>query len=354
MPRHFHFLSLGVWVLAAVLPCPAAEAAEPAVNVTFLLEWGKKGSAHGEFDSPIGIAINRSDEIFVTDMHNHRVQKFTAEGKFLAAIDIPLDGKSGRGSGPGIAVDREGHVYVSIMGEHKVRVYSADGKLIRQWGKKGKAAGEFKEPGGIALGRDESVYVADQGNHRVQKFTPEGTFLAEWGEHGSKPGQFGGEEPAGSRFAGPHFLAIDSHGNVYTTEGVLGRVQKFTAEGKFLLAWGDKGDQPGGFGSLKNPYSSNTFGPIGICTDRQDRVWVSSLNNRVQLYSPEGKYLTGLGGRAVPLLDGEGKYLAPKGNEEPGQFLMPHAMVVDSRGCLYVVDANHNRIQKFRIGDGKR
>jgi sugar lactone lactonase YvrE len=344
-------LSVGALTAATFLPCRAAETAKPNVNVKFLLTWGKKGSAQGEFSSPIGIAINRSDEIFVTDLHNHRVQKFTANGKFLAAIDISWDGQPGHGSGPGVAVDRSGQIYVSFMEEHKVGVYTESGELVRQWGKKGQAAGEFKQPGGIALGPDGSVYVADQGNHRVQQFTPEGTFLAQWGEHGSQPGQFGGEERAGSRFAGPHFMAINSQGCVYTTEGVLGRVQKFTAERKFLLSWGDKGDQPGGFGALKTPYSPYTFGPIGICTDLQDRVWVSSLNNRVQLYSSEGEYLTGVGGHSFPLLDEEGKYVAPRGNDEPGHFLMPHAMVVDSHGCLYVVDATHNRIQKFKVTD---
>ncbi len=150
------------------------------------------------------------------------------------------------------------------MAQHKVRVYTETGKLVREWGKPGKGDGEFAWPGGIVLGPGGTVYVADQNNHRVQKFTTEGKFLGKWGEHGAKPGQFGGPEPAGSRFAGPHFLALDSKGRLYTTEGVLGRVQQFSPEGKPLLAWGDKGQQPGGFGALQSGNAKNTFGPIAI------------------------------------------------------------------------------------------
>src|SRR5262249_37852917 len=214
---------------------------------------------------------------------------------------------------------------VSFCKTHNSRVYTDEGKVLREWGKRGKGDGEFEQPAGMVFTPEGSVYVADQGNHRVQKFDAEGKFLLTWGSHGNMAGQFGAPEAAGSRFGGPHFLARDSKGNIFTTEGVPGRVQQFSADGKSLQAWGNKTAQPGGFGSLGTPYSSHTFGPIGACVDKQDRVWVSSLNMRVQRFSAEGKYLMGIGG---------------KGNE-PGQFNYPHAMAVDSKGHLYVVDSEN-------------
>ncbi len=94
-----------------------------------------------------------------------------------------------------------------------------------------------------------------------------------------------------------------------------------------------KNDDPGGFGAYENPFSTNTFGPIGICTDREGRVWVSSLNGRVQLYTSEGEYLTGIGSVG----------------SSPGQFVTPHGMVVDNEGYLYVVDSGNHRVQKFEL-----
>lgn len=57
----------------------------------FLLEWGQRGDAPGEFYSPIGLAFNSKDELFVTDLNNARVQKFSADGKHLGGFDLPRD-----------------------------------------------------------------------------------------------------------------------------------------------------------------------------------------------------------------------------------------------------------------------
>ena len=217
---------------------------------------------------------------------------------------------------------------------------------MREWGKKGnspagwaggftsgKGSGEFDQPGGIVLNSDGTLFVTDQCNHRVQKFTRAGKFLTKWGEYGDKSGQFGAPEVKGSRFAGPHFLARDSLGRLYTTEGVPGRVQVLSPEGKPLAAWGDKGDQPGGFGSYVTKYAKHSFGPIGVMVDKYDRVWVSSLNDRVQMFTPEGKFVWGIGGHGT----------------EPGKFHRPHGMAMDSHDNLYVVDASNQRIQKFAV-----
>ncbi len=328
-------------ILVGMLPTlllvgPGSLPSDPPKGAKFVLAWGKKGDKPGEFYSPISIAIDRKDIVYVTDLNNARLQRFTNDGRYVGGFDLPLD-KPPRKSCivGGMAVGAEGNVYLSLMNQDKVRVYTQFGRLLREWGKRGTGDGEFRMPGGIVLAPGRIVYIADQSNHRIQMFNTEGVFRAKWGEHGSAPGQFGGNEPAGSRFGGPHFLARDSQGRIYTTEGTLGRVQQFTAKGKPLNAWGDKSNQPGGFGALKTGFSKMTFGPVGVCVDDRDRVCVSSLNDRVQLFSTDGAFLLGLGGA------GDG----------PGQFARPHGMAVDSKGNFYVADAGNQRIQKFEIPD---
>ena len=132
-------------------------------------------------------------------------------------------------------------------------------------------------------------------------------------------------------------MAFGPDGLLYVPDQGNSRVQKFTPEGELLAHWGSAGADPGGFGPP--PLDKNgkpiTGGPIGICVDRQDRVWVSATNHRVQLFTNAGKYLCGLG------LDAEGK--------EPGHFRTPHALALDSRGCLYVADVMNSRVQKFAV-----
>lgn len=317
------FLTGGPRLLAAGLQAPR-----------FVRTWGKKGDQPGDFFSPISIAITPRDELFVTDLNNARVQKFTADGTYLGGFALPLDAPPRKSCMiGGMALDPRGLIYLSFMVQHKIVVYSPTGQVVREWGRHGSGEGEFIQPGGIVVRRDGTLYVADQCNHRVQHFTLDGRFLGQWGGHGSLPGRFGGAERPGSRFAGPHFLSQDSEGRLYTTEGVLGRVQQLTPEGRPVSAWGSKGSEPGGFGALSTGYSGGSFGPVGVMVDRYDRVWVSSLNDRVQCFTPEGKFL----------------FAAGEPGTGPGQWARPHGMAMDSQGYLYVADAGNERIQKFQV-----
>src|SRR5687767_7696022 len=88
------------------MPAPAAGPEPPPPK--FLLSWGQKGEGKGEFRSPIGIAIDKDDRVYVTEFHNNRVQKFDGEGKFLASF--PVAKHPG-----GIAVDTDGNVYVAPL-----------------------------------------------------------------------------------------------------------------------------------------------------------------------------------------------------------------------------------------------
>lgn len=302
----------------------AAESQPPR----FMLTWGQHGAGKGDFDACVGVAVNSRDEVFTAEFRNERVQRFTPDGEFLGSFAVqPHAG--------GLALDDRGNVYVAHWNSNKIAVYSSSGELLSEWGVKGAGDGEFQLPGSIAHGPDGLLYVPDQGNSRVQKFTHDGRFVGKWGSRGSEPGQFGGDQPAGGRFSGPQFVAFDRAGNVYTTDAALDRVQKFTADGKLLDHWGSESAAAGGFGPppLDKTGNPTMGGPIGICVDRSDRVWVSATNDRVQRFASDGAFLCALGGSGV----------------DPGQFDRPHGLAVDSQGFLYVADTMNGRIQKFGI-----
>ncbi len=314
---------------------PRAERELPKVR--FLLAWGKKGTEPGEFHFPIGIAIDRADVILVTDHYNHRVQRFDRDGQRLGLIPVlPNPG--------GIATSTAAAISISVTSRRR----SAVSRSIRtgfrstaprascctSGAKAGSGPGEFNYPGGMAVAQDGRLYIADQTNHRIQVLDLNGRFLAAWGKYGTKPGEFGGNTNVRSRAGGPDFVAIDSQGNVFTTEAMDGRVQKFTPDGKFLFAFGDLKDRPGSFGTNSNPCTA--------CTDRSPSAAIAKIGSgsaqpaaTFQQFTSDGRFLRGFGEQQ---------------GTEPGRFFAPHGVALDSRGDLYVVDAYNHRIQKFDVG----
>lgn len=321
------------FLLGLLLPAAACLADDPS-QPKFVRAWGQKGEQPGEFSSPIGLAFTSRDELFVTDLNNARVQTFSTDGQHLGGFDLPRDVPERKSTIiGGIAIDREDLIFLSYMVQHKVVVYRASGEVVREFGRKGAADGEFNQPGGLLFLPEGNLLVADQCNHRIQKLAPDGTFLAQWGGYGTAPGQFDGLGTKGSRFGGPHFIARDSQGRLYTTEGMQGRVQQFAPDGTFLAKWGDKGDEPGGFGEYTFGNLPHSMGPIGIAIDRHDRVYVSSLNNRVQCFDTQGRFLFGITGTGA----------------ENDELLHPHGMAFDRQGGFYIADAGNQRILKFEL-----
>jgi DNA-binding beta-propeller fold protein YncE len=104
---------------------------------------------------------------------------------------------------------------------------SQDYKLVDGWGSSGSADGQFLQPIGIAIDGDDNVFISDPMNHRIQKFTPGGELLAMWGTYGRDQGQF----------IAPQGIDVDGDGNVYVADFLNDRIQKFTPEGEFLAAW---------------------------------------------------------------------------------------------------------------------
>ena len=48
-----------------------------------LHKWGSTGSSNGQFDSPNGIAVDSSGNVYVTEDNNNRIQKFNSNGGFI-------------------------------------------------------------------------------------------------------------------------------------------------------------------------------------------------------------------------------------------------------------------------------
>ena len=136
------------------------------------------------FIMPHGLTVDRSNNVWVTDVGLNQVFKFSHDGKLLLKIGEANVSGSDRvhfDKPTAIAIANDGSSYVSDgYGNSRIIHFSAEGKYLLEWGKKGSSKTEFDTPHGLCLDDDENVYVADRENKRVQVFNPKGNFIKEW------------------------------------------------------------------------------------------------------------------------------------------------------------------------------
>jgi DNA-binding beta-propeller fold protein YncE len=123
--------------------------------------WGSPGFGDGQFNSPVDIAVDSEDNVYVSDVD--RIQKFTSDGVFLLKWD-------GLGVGPtGIAINAD-NLYMVDSKITRVKKFTTSGVYLTEFGSYGVDDGLFQSPLGIAVGPGSEIYVADMSLHRVQKF----------------------------------------------------------------------------------------------------------------------------------------------------------------------------------------
>ena len=270
--------------------CAPPPVLEFDVRGNLLQAWGGPGPG---YDWPLnehGIYVDADDHVWIggNDQKDHQVLKFARDGKFLLQIgraDVTGgdDDTAHLGRPANVSVDLGTNELFVADGyrNHRVIVFDArTGAYKRHWGANGRPPGEpgvkgFGTPVHcVRLSRDGLLYVCDRANNRIQVFRKDGTFVREFvvapdtrgngsvwdvdlshdapqawlynadGENnhvwtlrrdsGKVLGTFGrhGREPG--QFHWVHNLAVDSKGNIYTTEVDTGkRAQKFVLLGTF-------------------------------------------------------------------------------------------------------------------------
>jgi hypothetical protein len=128
----------------------------------------------------------------------------------------------------------------------------------------------------------------------------------------------------------PHAIRLDREGNVWTVDAASSIVTKFSPKGDKLLQI-NVGGQPETAQSSFRGTTDIAFGPKG-------RIFISDgyANARIVEYKPDGRKLREWGSAGTG----------------PGQFHLPHSIVIDENNILYVADRENGRIERFDL-EGK-
>ncbi len=195
---------------------------------------------------------------------------------------------------------------------------------LQTWGQAGSDPGSLQRPRGIAAAPDGSIFVVDTNNHRIQHFDPVGNLINFWGGFSGSDAS----KAATGLFNEPWGVAVGPDGSVYVADTWNFRIQKFTADGTFLKAWGSS--------SSADPNYA-LYGPRAVAVDSKGRVFVADTGNkRIVIYDSEGNFLAKIG----------------EAGFGSGQFNEPVGVAIGPDGRLYVADTWNQRVQIFQELDG--
>ena len=211
--RISEFTSWGVFVKAwgwDVAPDGAAgdTAADQFEICTVVCKGGTEGGGAGQFAGPTGVTVDGAGAIYVFELTNRRVQKFSPTGAF----ELMIGGNVNRTKVEAGGTEAEKNLCTAASGD------------VCQQGTAGTGNGQFSNPnpsGYIAAGPGNRIYVGDQG--RIQRFNSSG--------QPESPFKFEGPLAA---FAGTSVkgLDLDSSGNLYVAFRSIDGIHKLNPAGE--------------------------------------------------------------------------------------------------------------------------
>ena len=189
----------------------------------------------------------------------------------------------------------------------KVRTLRFEGD--KSWPVRPAEAG-WGQTSGIAVDAKGLVWVFTRANPPVQVYDASGKYVRGWGQKEVKSA---------------HYIRFDPQGNVWLADIGTHTVMQFTPEGKLLRTLG-------------------TTGKSGC-----DQTHLNKPTDMVVLSSGEVFVTDGYGNSRIVHFDKDGKFVKAWGKKglAPGEFDLPHSIVADSKGRLYVADRTNQRVQVF-------
>ncbi len=325
------------------------------LSVSTLAGSGSIGSDNGagtvaSFNGQWGCAVGANGNLYVADTYNNIIRKIAFDGTVSTLAGTGTQGNQNGAAASatfslpfGIAVDKNDNIYVSEIGFDNIRKIAPDGTVSTfagsPTGRTGASDGTdtsatFQDPLGLAADADGNIYVADAANNKIRKITPAGvvTTVAGNGTAGA-----GNGTALSAAFNTPLCVAIDAANNLYVTEQKNYDIRKIAADGTVTTVAGT-----GQAGSADGAGISAGFNfPVGIVADLSGNLYVTDNGyGTIRIITPSGFVATVAGNGNQTSIDGIG-YQA--------SFNNPLGMAMDSGGNLYVMDNSSNKVRKVTV-----
>lgn len=180
----------------------------------------------------------------------------------------------------------------------------------------------FGESSGVDVDKQDNVWIANRGAWPIMEFDKSGKFIQSWNEDTVRL------TPSPNHGTGSHGIRVDPDGNIWLIDVDGHLLHKYNQEGRRLMVIGNR---QGGPSNNDSQVGFNRPTNLWFLPNRHFYVSDGYGNSRVVEFTPDGVYV---------------RHWGTPGNGD-GQFNLPHAVTVDSKGIVYVADRANSRVQVF-------
>ena len=258
---------------------------------------------------PVGIyCANGSDNIMITDVHNHCLRQLDKEGTFIEAI-----GSEGRDDGQfkeptAVALDAAYMYITDSAANGRIQKFSKYGLFVNKFGKK-----HLRQPCDIAISqKDQSIYISDCQKQRVYIYDRKCKYV----------GSIGRAEVVKLNY--PVGIVFDTAGNLLVVDrgqqcACIWQIDISKPKGEIIAKIGE--------GYLHYPFG------VAITRDGSIVVTEQGKMNCVSVFSSQGELIQCFGGTG----------------SSPGLLNSPSGVTVNSKGHIIVADTYNQRLQVFSL-----
>jgi NHL repeat len=307
---------------------------------------------------PVGVDIDASGNLYVTEWGNDRVRKVTPAGIISTVAGSGTEGFSGDGgpataaqlSSPAdVAVDGAGNLFIADFGNNRIRKVDTSGNITTVAGTGAAAFGgdggpataaDIYSPAGIDVDFFGNLLIADSGNNRIRRVSPSGTIITVAGVQ--QPGYTGNGGPATSaRMRSPVDVVADASGNIFIAEYGNDVVRRVDTSGIITTVAGT--GAPGYSGDSGPATAAAMSSPAGVEVDSTGRIFIADFGNHVIREVDVGGTISTVAGTGQPGYTGDG------GLATSARLNFPARVKLDSNGDFYLADTSNNVVRKVEI-----